>query len=141
MSIHRLVALTYLPNPNNWPMVDHIDRNRHNNNVENLRWATAQMNTNNTDAQARTQRSKQLFLDQPELHQKMIQKAREAHSRPVEMRDKQDHCILYKTYPSSFQAAIQEFGDTQKSSRISRCAHGNCKSAYGYYWCFVEERI
>lgn len=29
VSIHRLVALTYLPNPNNWPIVDHIDRDRH----------------------------------------------------------------------------------------------------------------
>ena len=136
--IHRLVALTYLPNPNNWPMVDHIDRNTHNNNVKNLRWATAQMNRMNTDLQASSQRSKQYLLEHPEHHQKMIQKASEARSRPVEMRDKQDHSILYKTYPSSYQAAIQEFDDVQKNSRINRCARGKCKSAYGYYWCFVE---
>ena len=38
MLVHRLVALTYLPNPKNLPEVDHIDRKRDNNNLENLRW-------------------------------------------------------------------------------------------------------
>ncbi len=37
-TIHRLVAQHYLPNPNNFPQVDHIDRNKTNNNVNNLRW-------------------------------------------------------------------------------------------------------
>ncbi len=37
-TIHRLVALHYLPNPNNLPQVDHIDRDKTNNNVNNLRW-------------------------------------------------------------------------------------------------------
>ena len=39
-SNHRLLALTLIPNPENKPEVDHIDRNRQNNNIENLRWAT-----------------------------------------------------------------------------------------------------
>jgi hypothetical protein len=38
--VHRLVAETFIPNVDNKPTVDHIDRNRHNNNVDNLRWAT-----------------------------------------------------------------------------------------------------
>jgi len=38
--VHRLVAQSYIPNPENKPEVDHINRNRHDNRTENLRWAT-----------------------------------------------------------------------------------------------------
>jgi hypothetical protein len=46
-SVHRLVATAFLPNPKNKPCVDHIDNNRTNNNVSNLRWATVQENMMN----------------------------------------------------------------------------------------------
>jgi len=36
---HRLVAEYYIPNPNKYKEVDHIDRNVHNNDISNLRWA------------------------------------------------------------------------------------------------------
>lgn len=36
--VHRLVAKEFIPNPNNYDTVDHIDFNKENNNVENLRW-------------------------------------------------------------------------------------------------------
>lgn len=39
-SVHRLVAETFIPNPENKPTVDHINRNRSDNRVCNLRWAT-----------------------------------------------------------------------------------------------------
>jgi hypothetical protein len=45
--IARLVALHYIPNPENKPEVDHIDRNKDNNHVSNLRWATRQENSDN----------------------------------------------------------------------------------------------
>lgn len=41
-SVHRLVAAVFIPNPDNKPTVDHINRNKLDNNVENLRWATTQ---------------------------------------------------------------------------------------------------
>ena len=37
---HRAIAEVFIPNPDNKPTVDHINRNRHDNRVENLRWAT-----------------------------------------------------------------------------------------------------
>ena len=48
--ISRLVALAYIPNPNNYPEVDHIDKNPLNNNLSNLRWANREMQMNNRNA-------------------------------------------------------------------------------------------
>lgn len=47
-SVHRMVAETFIENPNNYPTVDHIDRNPLNNDVSNLRWASYSMQLRNT---------------------------------------------------------------------------------------------
>ena len=44
--IHRLVALHYIPNPDNKPYIDHKDGNKLNNDINNLRWVTQQENCN-----------------------------------------------------------------------------------------------
>ena len=44
MRVHRLVAFLHIPNPNNHTEVDHIDRDKLNNNVANLRWVSSSEN-------------------------------------------------------------------------------------------------
>lgn len=43
--IHRLVAEIYIGNPNNYPIVLHLDNNKSNNHYTNLKWGTVQENT------------------------------------------------------------------------------------------------
>ena len=38
--IHRLIAIKYIPNPNNYPVINHIDGNKLNISIDNLEWCT-----------------------------------------------------------------------------------------------------
>ena len=58
--IHRLVALTFLPNPDNLPCVNHKDEDKTNNKVDNLEWCDHKYNSNyNGVLKKRSQRMKE----------------------------------------------------------------------------------
>lgn len=53
--VHRLVAEVFIPNPENKPEVDHIDKCPCHNSIDNLRWATHSENQRNTRANDRVE--------------------------------------------------------------------------------------
>lgn len=64
--VHRLVATAFIPNPDNLPVVDHIDRNRSNNTYKNLRWVSLSDNAKNNPFALRVK----FLSDMIPLHQK-----------------------------------------------------------------------
>ncbi len=51
LGLHRLIAISFIPNPENKAQVDHIDNNKTNNNIDNLRWAKFEENQRNKGLQ------------------------------------------------------------------------------------------
>lgn len=107
--IHRLVALHFIPNPNNKETVNHKNENKLDNRVENLEWLT---NTENHNYGTRNAR---------------VGKALE---KPILRISKLTGEILQR-YPC-LKAAVAEGYD---HSSVSRCANGKgLKSSGGFIW-------
>lgn len=73
-TVHKLVALAFLPNPNNYPEINHLDENKDNNCVWNLEWCTHKYNThyNNDSAIERGSKKQRKYFGQYSLDGELI---------------------------------------------------------------------
>lgn len=110
--VHRLVALAFVPNPDNKPHVNHIDENKVNNCSENLEWVTLKENNNYGE------------------HNHKAAIARGLH---IGIFDKQGNCI--KEF-NSMSEASRNTGINYAS--IHDCVKGKQKHAGGYIWKAIE---
>lgn len=107
--VHRLIALTFIPNPENKPDINHKDGNGENNKVDNLEWVTKNEN---------------------------MWHARYVLGHQNGFRNKSVKCVeTEEIFSSTSEAAKAKKVD---QSSISRAANGRLKRAAGYHWKFVN---
>lgn len=111
--VHRLVALAFIPNPNNFNVVNHKDENRLNNCVSNLEWCTSQYNFDYKNSRLRQGIS---------------------HGKPVQQLTLDD--IPVAIYYSAEFASI--INDCDPSS-ICKCCKGERQIAGGYHWRYLDK--
>jgi hypothetical protein len=112
IAVHRIVATAFIENPDNYPTVNHIDGNKHNNNVRNLEWASYK--TNNVHA--------------------LKNALRKPRGTRVYQYDATGNFIA--KYCSVCNAS-KHTGVSR--SMISHCINGRSKSAGGYLWLKFEK--
>lgn len=120
--IHRLVAEAFIPNPNNYPIVNHKDENPANNRVDNLEWCTYEYNSNYGTCQERIRE-----------HRPQIEGYTHVQSKVVRQFDLKGNFI--KEYGSCGMAAKETGLDVRS---ISKCASGRLKQYAGYGWSYTD---
>ena len=127
-SVHRLIAETFIPNPNNLPMVNHKDENKLNNNVDNLEWVSAETNCNYGNRNNKISKTnKEKFKDTE------IKRGKHPEAIQIAMCDPQTQEII-QIFDSIASAC--EFLDKYPSGQpnISAVLNGRRKTAYNYFW-------
>jgi hypothetical protein len=122
LKAHRLVALAFIPNPENKPDIDHINTIPGDNRVSNLRWATKSENQRNVITLGRSSACKM-----GDKNPMIIKR------RPIKQIDMTTGEVI-KTW-SGVKVASRALGID--SSGICRCANGKLKYSIGYKWEYV----
>ena len=123
--IHRLVAQAFLPNPNNKPQIDHINTNKTDNRVCNLRWTTASENMKNP-----------ITLESSRI-------ANSGENNPmfgvIGANNKRSRTVLQFTKDGEFIKKWVCINDIKRElginvSNIPECCKGKHKTVNGYKW-------
>ena len=111
--VHRLVAMAFIPNPDNLPFINHKDENPSNNSVDNLEWCTTAYNNNYGTVKERMSKA---LLNRPDL------------STPIVRIDKQG---CKTEYPSMQEAS--RINNTYQAN-IWKCCNGERMTCKGFRW-------
>ena len=127
IDIHRLIAIAFIPNPDNKPCIDHINGDRTDNRIENLRWVTQKENINNPISISKMKNNH---------HLKNTFGAEHPLSKP----------ILQFTLDGKLVRKWESAVDIKKelgfnNCHISSCCNGKRKTANGYIWKYYYKGI
>ena len=128
VDVHRLVAETFIPNPDNLPVINHKDENKYNNNVNNLEWVTEKSNANyGTRNQKISEKNKEIFKNTE------VKRGKHPEAVKIAMCDPKTQEVL-QIFDSIASAC--EFLNKYPSGQpnISAVLNGRRKTAYKYFW-------
>ena len=130
--VHRLVAQAFIPNPNNYPVVNHKDENPSNNCAENLEWCTLTYNANYGTVNSRRSENHKGSLNP------MFGKCGKKHHRSKIVYQYDLNGNLIKEWDCAMEIK-RELGFN--NSFVSACANGRCETAYGFIWKYKEKAV
>lgn len=127
--VHRLVAMVFIKNPNNYPCINHKDENKLNNLANNLEWCTHRYNCNYKNHNknlSKSLKSSEKIKNKKlsEKHKKNISKSIKGNKNP---RARKILCITTGEIFSYIEEVEEKYNI--KTSGISACCRGDRKSA------------